>query len=273
MSQALSSEIDFERLVAAFMQMEVEARESEQRYREAQMALAHANRVTTIGHLAASISHEIQQPIASNSANAQAGLNWLSTEPPNLEEARQAFDRILRGAKRAGDITNRIRGLVKNVPPCKESLQINEAIGEVIALTREEADKHCVSVRMLLAEDLPLVEGDRVQLQQVMLNLIVNAIEATSTVDEGPRELTVSTSRDESGNVLIAVRDSGPGVAPQNVKRLFDAFYTTKAAGMGMGLSICRSIVEAHGGRIWVSEIVPHGAAFQFTVPVQPSSA
>jgi PAS domain S-box-containing protein len=252
---------------------EAEARKSEQRYREVQMALAHANRVTTMGHLAASISHEIKQPIASNSANALAGLNWLSTEPPNLEEARQAFDRILRGAKRAGDITNRIRGLVKNVPPCKESLQINEAIGEVIALTRSEAEKHSVSVRMQLAEDLPLVEGDRVQLQQVMLNLVVNAIEATSAVDQGPRELTVSTSKDESGSALIAVRDSGPGVAPQNVERVFEAFYTTKAAGMGMGLPICRSIVEAHGGRIWVSGIVPHGAAFQFTVPVQPGNA
>ena len=252
---------------------EAEARESEQRYREAQMALAHANRVTTMGHLAASISHEIQQPIAANATNARSGLNWLSAEPPNLEEARHAFDRIIRSARRAGEITNRIRGLVKNVPPHKERLQINEAIGEVIALTRGEADKHCVSVQMQLAEDLPLVEGDRVQLQQVVLNLVVNAIEATSTVDQGLREITVSTSKDESGSALIAVRDSGPGVAPQNIERLFEAFYTTKAAGMGMGLSICRSIVAAHGGRLWVSGNVPRGAAFHFTLPVQPSNA
>jgi PAS domain S-box-containing protein len=252
---------------------EVEVRKSEQRYREMQMALAHANRVTTMGHLAASISHEIKQPIAANAVNAQAGLRWLSARPPNLEEARQAFDRIIQDAMRASEVTNRIRGLVKNVPPRKERLQINEAIGEVIALTRGEAEKYSVSVRMQLAEDLPLVEGDRVQLQQVMLNLVVNAIEAASTVDEGPRELAVGTSKDESGSALIAVRDSGPGVAPQNVERLFEPFYTTKAGGMGMGLSICRSIVEAHGGRIWVSGNVPHGAAFQFTVPAQPSNA
>jgi PAS domain S-box-containing protein len=252
---------------------EAEARESERRYREVQTELAHANRVATMGQLTASISHEIKQPIAANAANAQAGLRWLSARPPKLQEVRQAFDRIIQDAMRASEVTNRIRGLVKNVPPCKERLQINEAIGEVVALTRGEAEKHSVSVRMQLAEDLPLVEGDRVQLQQVMLNLIVNAIEATSTVDEGPRELTVSTSKDESGSALIAVRDSGPGVAPQNVERLFEPFYTTKAGGMGMGLSICRSIVEAHGGRIWVSGNVPHGAAFQFTVPVQPSNA
>jgi PAS domain S-box-containing protein len=251
---------------------EAEARESEQRYLEVQTELAHANRVATMGQLTASISHEITQPIAANAVNAQAGLRWLSARPPNLEEARHSFDLVIQDAMRASEIANRIRGLVKNVPPCKERLQINEAIDEVIALTRGEAEKHSVSVRMQLAEDLPLVEGDRVQLQQVILNLIVNAIEATSTVDQGPRELTVRTSKDESGSALIAVRDSGPGVAPQNVERLFEPFYTTKAAGMGMGLSICRSIVEAHGGRIWMSGNVPHGTAFQFTVPVQPSN-
>jgi C4-dicarboxylate-specific signal transduction histidine kinase len=247
---------------------EAEARESEQRYREVHMMLAHANRVTTMGHLAASICHEIRQPMTADATNAEAGLSWLSAVPPNLEEARRAFNRIIDSAMRGGEITTRIRGLVKNVPPCKERLQINEAIGEVVALTRGEAEKHSVSVRMQLADDLPLVEGDRVQLQQVMLNLVVNAIEATSTVDQGRRELTVSTGEDDSGSVLVAVLDSGPGIAPQHIERLFEAFYTTKAAGMGMGLSICRSIVEAHGGRIWVSAIVPHGAAFKFTVPV-----
>jgi PAS domain S-box-containing protein len=251
---------------------EAEARESEQRYREVQMMLAHANRVTTMGHLAASICHEVRQPMTADATNAEAGLNWLNAEPPNLEEARRAFDRIVESAMRGGEIATRIRGLVKNVPPSKERLQINEAIGEVIVLTRLEAEKHRVSVRMQLAGDLPLVEGDRVQLQQVMLNLVVNAIEAASTVDQGPREVTVSTGVDDAGSVLVAVLDSGPGVAPQHVGRLFEAFYTTKAAGMGMGLSICRSIVEAHGGRIWVSAVVPHGAAFRFTVPVCDAS-
>jgi PAS domain S-box-containing protein len=248
---------------------EAEARESEQRYREVQMMLAHANRVTTMGHLAASICHEIKQPMTADATNAEAGLCWLNAKPPNLEEARLAFNRIIESAMRGGEIATRIRGLVKNVPPSRERLQINEAIGEVIALTRSEAVKHDVSVRMQLADDLPLVEGDRVQLQQVMLNLVINAIEATSTVDQGRREVTVSTGEDDSGSVLVTVLDSGPGIAPEHLERLFEAFYTTKAAGMGMGLSICRSIVEAHGGRIWVSTIMPHGAAFQFTVPVR----
>jgi PAS domain S-box-containing protein len=247
---------------------EAEARESEARYREVQMMLAHANRVTTMGHLAASICHEIKQPMTADATNAEAGLCWLNAKPPNLEEARQAFNRIIASAMRAGEIATRIRGLVKNVPPSKERLQINEAIGEVIALTRGEAEKHGVAVRMRLADELPLVEGDRVQLQQVMLNLVVNAIEATSSVDQGARELTVSTGEDDSGSVLVAVLDTGPGIAPPHIERLFEAFYTTKAAGMGMGLSICRSIVEAHGGRIWASAIAPHGAAFQFTVPI-----
>ncbi|MFC0401373.1 trifunctional serine/threonine-protein kinase/ATP-binding protein/sensor histidine kinase [Paraburkholderia rhizosphaerae] len=254
-------------------QAEAEAHESERRYREVQMMLAHANRVTTMGHLAASICHEIKQPITADATNAQAGLCWLSARPPNLQEARKAFNRIIESAMRAGEIATRIRGLVKNAPPCKEKLQVNDAIGEVIALTRGEAEKHNVSVRMQLADQLPLVEGDRVQLQQVMLNLVVNAIEATSTVDRGPREVTVSTCKDGSGSVLVAVLDSGPGVDPQHVERLFEAFYTTKAAGMGMGLAICRSIVEAHGGRIWVSATAPHGAAFRFTVPVQSDNA
>jgi PAS domain S-box-containing protein len=252
---------------------EAEARESERRYREIQMALAHANRVTTMGQLAASITHEMKQPIAANATNAQAGLRWLRADPPNLSEVRQSFERIIQDAKRAGEVMGHIRGLVKNAPPCKEGFQINEAIDEVTVLTRLEAEKNRVRVTRQLAKDLPLVEGDRVQLQQVMLNLIINAIEAMSTIDEGPRELTVSTSKDESGSALIAVRDSGPEMAAENIERLFEPFYTTKTGGMGMGLSICRSIVEAHGGRLWVSGNIPHGAAFQFTVPIQPRNA
>ena len=246
---------------------EAALRESERLYREAQMALAHANRVTTMGQLAASISHEIKQPIAATASNAQAGLLWLRAQPPDLGEARQAFDRIIKDAMRTSEVMNRIHGLVKNSPPSKESLQINEAIGEVIDLTRGEFVKNGVSVRMQLAEDLPPVEGDRVGLQQVMLNLIVNAVEAMNAVDEGPREMTISTGKDKSGGVLISVRDTGPGVAVGNIERIFEPFYTLKAGGMGMGLSICRSIVEAHGGRLWASSNVPRGAVFQFTVP------
>jgi signal transduction histidine kinase len=247
--------------------VEAEMLEVERRYREAQTALEHANRVATMGQLVASIAHEIKQPIAANAMSAQAGLRWLSAQPPDWEEARRAFDRIVKDAKRASEVANWICGLVKNAPPSKRPLQIGEAIGEVIALTRAEAEKNSVSLRTQLADNLPPVEGDRIQFQQVTLNLVVNAIEAMSAVDEGTRELTISSGKDDSGDVLISVCDSGPGVAAEDVERVFEPFYTTKAAGMGMGLSICRSIVEAHGGRLWVTANVPRGAAFRFTVP------
>jgi PAS domain S-box-containing protein len=246
---------------------EAEMQESERRCREAQIALEHANRVSTLGQLVASITHEIKQPVAASAVNAQAGLRWLSAQPPQLEEVRLTFDRIIKDATRASEVANRIRGLIKNAPPRKEPLQINEAIGEVIALTRAEARKSSVSSRTQLAEDLPMVEGDRIQLQQVMLNLVLNAIEAMSAVDEGSRDLIISSGHDVSGGVLVSVRDSGPGVAAENKERLFEPFYPTKADGMGMGLSICRSIVDEHGGRLWVTANMPHGAVFQFTVP------
>ncbi|MEX3959538.1 ATP-binding protein [Trinickia sp. EG282A] len=249
-----------------------ELRESERRYREAQTALAHANRVTTLGQLAASISHEIKQPIAAVGANAQAGRLWLGAHPPNLPEARHAFERIFKDAKRASEVMNRIHGLVKNAPPSKERLQINDAIGEVIALTRGEVVKHRVSTRLQLAENLPPIEGDRVELQQVLMNLIINAVEAMSEIDDGPRDMVISTGTDDSGGVLISVSDSGPGLAIDNPERLFEPFCTSKAGGLGIGLSICRSIVEAHGGRLWASPNAPRGAVFQFTVPIHRSS-
>ncbi|MGF6917859.1 trifunctional serine/threonine-protein kinase/ATP-binding protein/sensor histidine kinase [Paraburkholderia sp. 40] len=247
--------------------VEAEMREVERRYREAQTALEHANRVATMGQLVASIAHEIKQPVAANAMSAQAGLLWLSAQPPDWEQARRAFDRIVKDAKRASEVANWIRGLVKNAPPSKQQLQIGEAIAEVIALTRAEAEKNSVSLRTQLADNLPLVEGDRIQLQQVTLNLVLNAIEAMSAVDDRARELTISSGRDDSGDVLISVCDSGPGVAAEDAERVFEPFYTTKASGMGMGLSICRSIMEAHGGRLWVAANVPRGARFQFTVP------
>ncbi len=252
---------------------EAELRESERRYREAQTALAHANRVTTLGQLAASISHEIKQPIAAVGANAQAGLIWLKAQPPNLGEARDAFDRIFRDSKRASAVMNRIHGLVRNAPPSTERLQINEAIGEVIALTRGEVAKNRVCARTQLAEDLPPVDGDRVELQQVVLNLIINAVEAMSEVDDGPRDMTISTGKDGSGSVVVSVCDSGPGFAIDDLERLFEPFYTSKPSGLGMGLSICRTIVEAHGGRLWASRNTPRGAVFQFTLPAHQSSA
>jgi signal transduction histidine kinase len=199
--------------------------------------------------------------------NAQAALRWLDRQPPDLEEARQALARVVRDGGRAGDVIGRIRELVEKAPLRKDHFEINGAIHEVIELTHGEAVKNGILVRTELAEGLPPIEGDRVQLQQVILNLIINAIEAMSGVSEGAREVLISTGKAESDGVLIAVRDSGPGLAPTALDRLFNAFYTTKPTGLGLGLSICRSIIEAHGGRLWASANVPRGAIFQFTMP------
>ena len=254
--------------LTALKRAEAEGREHERRYREALMELAHANRVTTMGQLTASIAHEVNQPIAAIVANAEAGSNWLEAQPPNLERVRQTFGWITSDGMRAGDIIGRIRALIRNAPPQKENLEINQAVLEVIALTRSEAFKNGVSVRTQFAEDLPPIQADRVQLQQVVLNLIVNAIEAMAAVGEGGRELLISTGRDASDGVHVTLRDSGPGLDPKNVERLFEAFYTTKPTGMGMGLAICRSIIEAHGGRMWAGANEPRGAVFQFTLPL-----
>jgi len=245
---------------------EAEARDSERRYREVQAELAHASRVATMGQLMASIAHEVRQPIAAVVTNAQAGLNWLGAQPPDLEEVRQTLGCINRDGMRAGDVIGRIRALIKKAPSRKEELEINEAVLEVVALTRAEVSKSGVSVRTQLAEGLPVIRADRVQLQQVILNLIVNAVEAMGGVGEGARELLINTGRDSSNGVLISLRDSGPGLDPKGLDRLFEAFYTTKAQGMGLGLAISRSIIEAHGGRLWASANVRRGAVFHFTV-------
>jgi signal transduction histidine kinase len=236
--------------------------------REAQTQLAHVNRVATMGELSASIAHEVIQPITASVTNARAALRFLNAQPPNLEETRQALGATIEQGNRATDVIERIRALIKKAPPRKDALEINGAILEVIALTRDEILKKGVSVQTQLAEGLPLIQGDRVQLQQVILNLIVNAVEAMSAVSEGARELLISTGKDASGGVLVAVRDSGPGLNPESFDRLFDAFYTTKPSGMGMGLSICRSIVEAHGGRIWASLTAAPGTTLQCILPV-----
>ncbi len=251
---------------------EAEARNSERCYREAQAELAHASRVATVGHLMASIAHEVRQPIAAAVANAYAGLNWLKAQPPNLEEVRQSLGSIVSAGKQADDVIDRIRALIKKASPRKEDLEMNEAVREVIALTRAEAANNGVSVKTQLAEGLPHVHGDRVQLQQVLLNLIINAIEAMRDVDEGDRELVIST-RNEPDGVCVEVRDSGPGFAPSALERVFDAFYTTKSGGLGLGLSVCRSIIEAHNGRLWASPNLPHGAIFRFIAPARPAAA
>jgi signal transduction histidine kinase len=222
--------------------------------------------------MSASIAHEVNQPITAAVANAHAALRWLGAQPPNIEELRQALGRIVRNGNRASDCIDRIRALMKKAPPHKDRLEVNEAVLEVIGLTRNEMAKNGISVRTQLADILPAIQGDRVQLQQVVLNLLINAVDAMSGMSEGVRELLISTAKTDSEGVLVAVRDSGPGLAPEGLERLFEAFYTTKPGGLGMGLSICRSIIEAHQGRLWASANVPRGAVFQFTVPASPDT-
>jgi PAS domain S-box-containing protein len=251
---------------------EAEARESERRYREAQTELAHANRVAVMGQLTASIAHEVNQPNTAVVASAQAALRWLDRRPPDVEKARQALARVEQNAMRASDVIGRIRNLIKKTPPKKDYLVINPVIREVIELTHAETAKNGVLVRTEFAEHLPNVEGDRVELQQVTVNLILNAIEAMSEMTEGERELLIRTAKMDDEGVLVAVIDSGPGLSAATLDRLFEPFYTTKASGLGVGLSICRSIIEGHGGRLWASANVPHGATFQFILPGAHSS-
>jgi C4-dicarboxylate-specific signal transduction histidine kinase len=238
--------------------------------REAQAELAHINRVTAMGQLAASITHEVNQPLTAMITNADVGLRWLDRQPPDVDEARQALDCIIKDSKRASEVIGRIRALIRKAPPRKDDGDINKVILEVIDLSRGELMKNNVSAQTRLAEGLPLIRGDGVQLQQVILNLILNAVQAMSGVAEPTRELLISTEQEASGAVLVTVQDSGPGFSPESFDRLFDPFYTTKAdgMGMGMGLSICRSIVDAHGGRIWASRTAGPGATFQFTLPL-----
>ena len=258
--------------VTALRTVEAEARESERRYRKAQLELAHANRVATMGQSTASITHEVNQPITAAVTYALAARRFLSAEPPNLREVDDALSLIVREGNRAGEVVGRIRALIKKAPARKDAVEINDAILEVIALTRAEAANNSVSMRTQLAEGLPRVQGDRVQLQQVLLNLIINAIEAMRDVGEDERELLIGT-RNEPDGVSVEVRDSGPGFAPAALERVFEAFYTTKPSGLGLGLSICRSIIEAHNGRLWASPNVPRGAIFGFIAPAYPAAA
>ena len=248
--------------------MEVTAtKRAEEELHQARADLAHVTRVTTLGELTASIAHEVNQPVAAMMINANAGLRWLAAEPADLEEARLAFGNIVENARRAREVIDGIRALAKKAPPSKQRLDVNEIILEVIALTRSEVHRSRVVLRTGLFSDLPPISGDRVQLQQVVLNLIMNAIEALNEVSEGPRELLVATGKNGSNGVFVAVSDSGPGLDAELISRIFDAFYTSKSHGLGMGLAISRSIIEAHGGRLWAASNVPRGAVFQFSLP------
>jgi PAS domain S-box-containing protein len=236
------------------------------RLEQMQSDFAHMNRVSMMGELAASLSHEITQPIASARNNARAAQNFLDMQPPDLGEVREALSCVVGDTDRAGDMIDRIRDHIKKAPPRKEQFDLNEAINEVIALGRSAVIKNGVSVQTRLSEGLFPIHGDRVQLQQVVLNLLLNAVEAMGSREAEARELLISTEQDRTG-VLVAVRDSGPGLDPSHLEHVFDAFYTTKSSGMGMGLSICRSIIDAHGGRLWAEANEPRGAVFQFTLP------
>jgi PAS domain S-box-containing protein len=247
------------------------AKRAEQELRHAQAELAHISRVTTLGELTASIAHEVNQPIAGMVTNAEAALAWLGAEPPNLDHVRDSLGHIVKDGMRAADVLYRIRALIKKAPPHMARVDVNEAVLDVITLTRSELLRHGVSLETQLATGLPLIEGDRIQLQQVILNLILNAAEAMSGIDEGVREMRISTGREASNGVLVSVRDLGPGLDPQNVDHLFEAFYTTKPDGLGMGLAICRSIIKAHGGRLWATANEPRGAVVQFTLPLERS--
>ena len=248
--------------------MEVTAtKRAEEELHQARADIAHVTRVTTLGELTASIAHEVNQPVAAMMINANAGLHWLAAEPADLEEARLAFGNIVENAGRAREVIDGIRALAKKAPPSKQRLDVNEIILEVIALTRSEVHRSRVVLRTELFSNLPPISGDRVQLQQVVLNLIMNAIEALNEVSEGPRELMVGTGKNGSNGVFVAVSDSGPGLDAELTSRIFDAFYTSKSHGLGMGLAISRSIIEAHGGRLWAASNVPRGAVFQFSLP------
>jgi PAS domain S-box-containing protein len=252
----------------AFVLDLTERKRAEEALRNMQSELAHANRVITMGHLTASIAHEVKQPITAAVANASAALRWLEARPPNLEEGRRVLAEIVETGLRAGDVIGRIQALVRKAPPCKQPFDFNEAVLDVLAMTRTEARNQDVSLYTDLAPNLPPVEGDRTQLQQVLLNLLSNAMEAMSGNGEERRELKIGTEIGAGSRVLVTVEDSGRGFEPAHVGRVFDAFYTTKSGGMGVGLWISRSIIEGHGGRLWANVNSPRGAVFQFTIPL-----
>jgi len=234
---------------------------------EVQTELAHTNRLAAMGQLTASIAHEVNQPLGAMVTNAQAGLRFLDARTPDLKEVREALASIVEGGHRASDVVSRIRAFVRKAPARMERFDMNEAIREVTVVARGEAAKNGISVVVQLEEGLPPIDGDRIQLQQVVLNLMINAIEAMCGIGDGPRELRIETGTSGSDSISVAVRDSGPGLDPGNSDHLFEAFYTTKAEGLGIGLSICRSIVEAHEGTLTARSNLPRGAIFEFTLP------
>jgi C4-dicarboxylate-specific signal transduction histidine kinase len=259
-------------LITGLMEVKRRVEESRTRaqeaLRQAQSDLARVNRLATMGELTASLAHEVNQPIAAAVTDANTCLRWLARDQPDIEEARQAASRVVKDATRAAQIINRIRSVFKKSTAERGLVDVNEVIHEMIMLLRSEATRYSVSVRTELAADLPQVMGDRVQLQQVLMNLMINGIDAMKDVD-GTRELVIKSRRGEDEQLMVAVSDTGVGLPRQQADQIFDAFFTTKVHGTGMGLRISRSIVESHGGRLWAGENLPRGASFQLTLPTK----
>jgi PAS domain S-box-containing protein len=257
----------------AFVLDLTERKHAEEALRKAQAELAHVTRVMTLGELTASIAHEVNQPLAAVVNAAVACLRWLDRGSPDLDEARRAAEWIIKEGNRASEVIRRVRALANKTDIEKVPLDVNDVVREIIALVQHELFSHRVSLRMELAPTLPMILADRVQLQQVIINVVMNGIEAMQSVTDRPRELVIRSRQDGTQQVLVSVTDCGVGISAENADRLFNAFFTTKSSGMGMGLSICRSIIEAHGGRLWATANVPHGATFQFTLPVNADTA
>ncbi len=257
-------------LITGLMEIKRRVEESrnlaEEALRQAQADLAQVNRGTTMGELTASLAHEVNQPIAAAVTDANTCLRWLTRDQPDVEEAREAASRVVKDAVRASEIINRIRSLFKKGAPHRELVDVNEVIRGMIGLLRSEATRYSISMRAELSEDLPQIMGDRVQLQQVLMNLMINGIEAMKNVD-GPRKLAVRSQRAEDEQLMVTVSDTGAGLPPQQADQIFNAFFTTKPDGTGMGLRISRSIVESHGGRLWAADNSPRGASFHLTLP------
>jgi C4-dicarboxylate-specific signal transduction histidine kinase len=248
-------------------------RASEQRLLDVQMELGHVTRMMTLGEMTASIAHEVSQPLVAVVANAEACLSWLRCGTPDVDAACRSVEWIIDDGNRASEVIRRVRTLAKKTRPEKVPLEVNDIVREAILLMRRELISRQVSLRMNLASALPMILGDRIQLQQVIINLVMNGIEAMQSIADRPRELVVKSGQDELGQVLISVADCGVGIATENVDMLFNPFFTTKSGGMGMGLSICRSIMEGHSGRLWATATAPHGSMFQFTLPAGTDSA
>jgi C4-dicarboxylate-specific signal transduction histidine kinase len=249
------------------------SREAEAELQRVRTELARVARVTTLGELTAAIAHEVNQPLTGVISSGNACLRWLAANPPNLEAARRSVERMIDDGNRAADVIRRIRDMVRKSPPRKDAFNINDTIMEVLALIRTELSRNDISPRAELANDLPVVWGDRIQLQQVILNLVMNAIEAMSEVSPTQRKLLIASVKDGSNGVLVRIQDSGVGLDGESLDHLFEAFFTTKARGMGMGLAVSQTILQAHGGRLWATPNASHGATFQFTLSANDEKA